>query len=390
MYVIYIATKLFKKFCMKLAYILSIHIYCNITEKEENKMTEKNWIVKAFDDGYGDEKFDSLGNPDFIPAAVSKSFKEKSSDSFSEESKLRYIAAEVDGERYLVGDYAMELDPNLKWTLGENKHKDKKFPILAKTVLGLMSPSMREDIDILMMNLPIHYDTPERRKILTDLLVGEHKIALSTDGKVFNKKVVTVKEVEIKKQPVGSIYDLLFNSNGDIEDASYAKGQHMIVDIGARTVNIMTVNRLEVVDDLTTQTNSGMFEAYKEVRKFLVNKNGGTIPDGKLPLIMRDKRLLNYDLTNLIDNVYTDHADTIFQLVDELLINSSNFINNVIFTGGGAEILESYLKPYFEGSKINPIFRDRYANVRGLRKYGLVMAKKRKPTISARIGSSIY
>lgn len=354
-------------------------------------MTE-NWNVKALDDGYGDFKFDSNGKPELIPAFAT-TFRKKSEDTMLSNSpqQMKYVASEVNGHRYVVGDYAMKLDPNIRWTGGENKHADHMFPILFKTVLGMMTSGIREVVDILVMNLPIKYDTEERRVALTNIAKGTHEVAISYDGVNFQRRIISVEEVVVKKQPFGSLCDLMLNGNGEVEDVGIAKGFNVIVDIGARTLNVLTVNALDVVPELTTQTSDGMYTSYLQVGNYLENTFGGLIPDGKLPLIIREKSLKGRDLTPLIDRVYENQANTIINTLDKLFINSWNFVDNVIFTGGGAEIL----KPYFNGrlQGVNTIYLDRYANVRGLRKYGLKLSKKKTKgtsTISARIGSTKY
>ena len=351
---------------------------------------KENWNVQALDDGYGDVKFDSLGKPELIPSFVT-TFRKKADDDFSSVNgkDLRYVACEVNGFKYVVGDYAVKLDPNIRWTGGEDKHSDSRFPILVKAALGLMCQSNQDTVDILMMNLPIKYDTAERREALSSIVKGTHEVAISSDGVNFNKKIITVDELVIKKQPFGSLCDIMMNNVGDIEDYRVAKAFNVIVDIGARTLNILTVNTLDTIPELTTQTSDGMFVPYLQVGNYLEDNFGGIIPDGKLPIIMKDKELRGRDLTPLIDQVYRNHANAILNTLDKLFINSWNFVENVIFTGGGAEVLKSYFHNRLKG--VNTVYLDRYANVRGLRKYGLRLAKKKRTgAVNAQIGSKKY
>ena len=339
------------------------------------KMNE-TFNVGALDDGYGDVKYDSKGTPALIPSFVT-SFKDKPKDDFSSNSSLNYLASEIEGKRYVVGDYAMKLDPNIRWVGGENKHADNRFPILLKSTLGLMSYGSHEVIDTLMMNLPIKYDTPERRTALTQLAEGTHEVGISTDGKHFIKKVITVESVDIKKQPFGSICDVILDPAGEITDKEIAKGFNVIVDVGARTLNILTVDALEEQAELSTQSNDGMFTAYGQVGSYLERELGVIIPDGKLPQIIRAGELKNRDISPLIEMAYENQANNILTILDKVLINSWAFVTSVIFTGGGAD--KQLLQPYFKKAmehRVNTIFLDRYSNVRGLRKYGIRQAKR--------------
>lgn len=335
---------------------------------------EETLNVKSIDDGYGDFKYDSLGTPALIPSFVT-SFKTKPEDTFSRKNNLKYLASEVKGKRYVIGDYAMKLDPSIKWTLSENKHDSPNFPVLLKTVLGTMSNSSHEVIDSLMMNLPIKYDTPDRRDNLTKIAQGTHEVSISTDGVNFIQKVITVKSVDIKKQPFGSLCDIILDDSGELKERKIAKGFNVIADIGARTLNLLTVEALEEQPELSIHTNDGMYVAFTQVGKYLESGLGGIIPDGKLPGIIEAGEMRGKDITPIIQHVYENHANNILTAIESLLMNSSVFVDNLIFTGGGSELLKPYLKSPIK--EVNTIFLDRFANVRGLRKYGLRQARKK-------------
>lgn len=352
-------------------------------------MSNSNLNVMALDDGYGDIKHDNGEFPSLFPSFITP-YKPKPKDVFSNSSSqdLQYIASEVDGIKYVVGDYAMKLDPDIRWVGGENKHKDSRFPILFKTALGLMSMSNMEVIDVLMLNLPIRYDTTERRRYLEQIARGVHEVGISFDGEQFLRKTIAVESVEIKKQPFGSLCEVILDDDGDIINTDLAKGFNVIVDIGSRTLNVMSLEALEEQPELTTQTNDGMYSAYSQIGSFLEDKLGVIIPDGKLPQIIRDKEIKNKDITPLIEKVYGNHANIIMSTLDKLLISSWGFITSIIFTGGGSEVLRPYLDSAFRD--VDTIFLDRYSNVKGLRKYGVRQARRKQGTtnVGIRMGNN--
>ncbi|ALO79613.1 ParM protein [Bacillus phage Hobo] len=346
--------------------------------------------VAALDDGFGDIKYDYNGSPLLIPSFVIP-YKPKPKDDFSTGSKLEYIACEVEGRRYVVGDYAIKMGTNVDWIGGENKHLDKRFPIMFKTALARMARGVQERVYTLMMNLPIKNDTAERRKALTDLVRNTHEISISYDGVEFMPKIITVEDVVIKKQPFGSLCDVMLNNDGEIIDHDVAKGFVVLVDVGARTLNILTVDGLEEQPELTTHTNNGMFQAYTAVSQYLESSHGIMVPDGKLPMIMKSKEIRNMDITDLVNQAYENHANTILNVLDKLLIDSYGFVTTVIFTGGGAELMKPYLEEKYKGTNIRTLFLDRYANARGLRKYGIRSAKKQqKKGINIHVGGNSY
>lgn len=338
--------------------------------------------MQAIDDGYGDVKYIYNNSGVLIPSFVTP-FKPRPEDSFSKGiDHSSYLACEINGIKYTVGDYASRLDPTIKWIGGENKHADSRFPILLKTTLGLMTPNSVEDIDLLVMNLPIRYDTPERRSLLKSIAVDSHNVAVSYNGRDFIEKEINVHNILIRKQPFGSLCDLILDDFGDIMDYDLAKGFNVIVDIGARTLNILTVEGLEEQPYLTTQTNDGMFEAYNQVSAYLENKLNVIIPEGKLPQIIRSRTMRNLDLSPLIEHSYQTLANTVISILERTLINSWGFVASIVFTGGGAELLKIYLEDGLKHRKTSLIFLDRFATVRGLNKFGQRHANKMKDGIA--------
>jgi len=324
--------------------------------------------VVAVDDGYGDIKVDNGGTsitPSFVTPFIPNPENEFSGE---EENLSQYIASEVNGGKFIVGDYAVKLDPSIHWSARENKHTDYTFPVLFKTVLGLASKEY-EEVDLLMMNLPIKYDTPGRRQILKDIVLGTHRVKVSMDGDNFQNRTIDVNDLMIKKQPFGSLCDLMLDNEGEVANLDVAKSFNVLVDIGSRTVNILTVDALEEQPHLTTQTNDGMYSAYYQIGKYLESELGIRIPDGKLSRLVKTKEIQGRDISSVIEKAYENHAVKIINLLETLLLDSWGFVENLVFTGGGAEALKPYLQGSIQGA--NTIFLDKYSNVKGLRKYGL-------------------
>ncbi|AIW03578.1 partition protein [Bacillus phage Moonbeam] len=342
--------------------------------KKEDTLT-----TYALDDGYGDTKFDSKGEPEHIPSFVT-SFRPKPKEDFGKDNKLKYVAIEIEGQRYVVGDYATKLDPDIRWNAADHKHNTDNFDVLLKTSLGLMCSGNKEVINMLMMNLPLNFDTPERRFDLIQRVVRTHDFRISTDGVHFFDKVVNIENLDIKKQPFGSLCDIILDHNGDMIDMEVAKGFNVLVDIGSRTLNILTVDALEEQESLSLQDNQGMFKSYIQIGRFLEQEFKATIPNGKLPSIIKNREIRGRDISPIVDRVFRDHADSIISTLHTILLDSWAFVDNIVFTGGGAEVLQPYLRDALD--KVNVKFLGRYSNVSGLRKYGV--RKSKKPARGAR------
>jgi len=327
--------------------------------------------VKAIDDGYGDTKFTDGKKEQLISSFVTP-FKPKPLNVFGQANgSSEYISAIIDGVRYTVGDYAAKLDPRITWIGGENKHNDTRFPVILKTSLGLMSKNPTEVIDTLVMGLPVKSDTPARQEQLRKLAKGSHEIELSLDGKNYVKRSILIENVVVKSQPFGSFCDVLLNDQGEVKRNDLINGFVLVVDIGARTLNILTIDKLEQQPELTTHTNDGMFTAYQSVANYLESEMNITIPDGKLQQLIQQKEIKRFDISNLIKQSYMMLANNIISILDKTFIDSWDYVTDIIFTGGGSTLLKPYLVERYEKA----IFLDRYATARGLQKYGIRMSK---------------
>lgn len=343
----------------------------------------KNFNIQAIDDGYGDWKGVSSTKiiripnayTDFRPLIVND-FKNQQvidGDIFSNHL-YNYISYHGKEGDFIIGEIALKQSMDMNWYGGEEKHNDIGFPIILKTFLGLLSEQESSVLDLLVMGLPCDRDTPERKELLENIVLNHHKMNIQlADGSIL-KKDIHVKNLIIKKQPFGSFCDLLLDDNGNICNSEIANGFVVVVDIGSRTLNIYTLNRMEEINDLITTTNNGMYTSYMRVGKFIKDKIGFNIPTGKLPLIVKEARIQEYNLKEVVDKSHRLLANEIKTVLDTMLVNSYGYISHIVFTGGGSEVLKEYLSELF--FKYNVIFLDRYATARGLRKYGLFKAKK--------------
>lgn len=329
-------------------------------------MSFKVWSI---DDGYADTKYATENIVTLTPSFCTN-WRPLQNNEFDKQSDSKnYLSVEFQGNKYLVGQSAVDYDSNISWVGGENKHKDKLFPILFNTCLGLMSEEEFTTVDTLVMGLPVNCDTKERREFLQYLVKGDHEIKLSFNDEKYQHRQITIRNLIIRKQPFGSLCDVILNDEGGLVEKEVARQFNVVADIGARTFNIYTSDALETVPDLTTHTNNGMYTAYQLVGQFIEQKLNILIPDGKLPTIVRNQKIKNIDLSPVINRSYEYLANEIKRVLDKLLINSWAFVDRIIFTGGGAEVLKPYLSQMFLDKNI--LFLDRYSTVRGLRKYGL-------------------
>lgn len=339
--------------------------------------------VFAFDDGYGENKFTN-GEQSFIIPNLQTKFRPRPTNDFETviPQPTDFIVAEINGEKYVVGQGAEEIDSNIEWIGGNNKHLDLGFPIILKTCLGMLAKEEKTIVDKLVMGLPVkEFRKQERISQLEQSILGkEHFVKLEyANGVKVNRKVI-VKDLNIKMQPFGSLCDIVLDKNGEIIDYETARGYNVIVDIGARTLNLLTVNELKEVPDLSTNTNHGMFYAYDMINEYLQHNHKQTIPTGQLPTVVKKGRVGNDDITEQVRMSYEILANQIKSIVETMLVNHWSLVNKVIFTGGGATILKKHLTRLFTDKQT--VFLSQESNARGLHKHGMRMALKEAKTVT--------
>lgn len=340
--------------------------------------------VWSFDDGYGDNKLFNGSYDILIPSNVTQWIKPMRKEDINDGGKidpLGHLGIEIDGleGKFLVGGGAVSQETSLNWTGGSNKHKDVNFPILAKACLGSLAGTRNNVVvEPIVMGLPVKEEESEsRRELLEELILGSHKMTLHyADGRESRKEVL-VKELVTKKQPFGSFCDLILDGRGEIADKELAGSFTVIVDIGTRTLNIYTLDALNPITELSDTFNQGVQTSYNAVNDFIEDRLGFKVPTGKIGSTVKKGEIRNIDLTNVIDRSRQFLANEVFKIVDTMLVDSWVYVDNLIITGGGAEILGSYLKDMFP---VKPIFGGRYSTARGFWKYGIRHIVKVKKT----------
>jgi plasmid segregation protein ParM len=339
--------------------------------------------VFAFDDGYGENKITN-GEQSFIIPNLQTHYRPRPTNDFEsiQPQPNDFIVAEINGEKYVVGKGAEEIDSNIEWIGGANKHVDLGFPIILKTCLGMLAKEENVIVDRLVMGLPVkEYRKQERINQLQNLILNkEHFVKLEYANGVKATRKVIIKDLDVKMQPFGSICDLILDKNGEIIDHQTALDYNVVVDIGARTLNILTMREMKEVPDLSTHSNHGMFFAYDMINEYLQHNGKPTIPTGQLPTVVRNGRVGNEDITKQVSMSYGLLANQIHSIIETMLVNHWSLINKIIFTGGGAVVLKKHLTRLFADKQ--SIFLSQENNARGLHKHGVRMAKKQAKLVS--------
>ncbi|MCY6484808.1 ParM/StbA family protein [Clostridium aestuarii] len=343
----------------------------------------KNGIVDSFsvqviDDGYADTKSKAEDSPMFItPSYVTTwrpSYNKDNDLTEPPKSNLSRIEVEVNSSKYLVGECAVKQDRNIQWNGASDKHNDRSFDVLLKTHLSLMAKKPMSRVK-LVMGLPVRASLDkERVEKMKAKVVRQHDIALRLCGqKEFENKIIRVEDIIIKAQPHGTLCNLILDNNGNLTNKDIARKVNAISDIGGKTHNLYLVDALEPLADFCDTKNSGMYTAYMWIKDYIEQVLHLNVADGQIQYIVASGQIKGYDLTPVIQKAYKSLARKIILEIETVWENAMPFIDNIIFTGGGAAVLKPYLEEEFK----NAVYLGQTQNPLGLFKQGVRKWKKK-------------
>lgn len=340
-----------------------------------------SFSVQVIDDGYADTKSKSEGSEMFITPSYATAWR----PSYNKDNDLREtpkdplsrIEVEVSGSRFLVGEAAVRQDRNMQWNGASDKHNDTSFDILLKTHLSLMAMNKKRPITRvkLVMGLPVKSSLDKDRiEKMKAKVITQHNVAMRLYGqKEFENKIIKVEELIVKAQPHGTLCDLILDNDGKISNKDLARKVNAISDIGGKTHNLYLVDALEPLADFCDTKNSGMYIAYMWVKDYIEQELHLTVSDGQIQYIVASGQIKGYDLTPVIQKAYRSLARKIILEIHTVWENAFPFIDNIIFTGGGAAVLKPYLEEEFK----NSMYLTRNQNPSGLFKQGVRKWKRK-------------
>lgn len=350
-----------------------------------------NETVWAIDDGFGDDKNFDGETTMLVPNYIKPIGRTYSDEDALEINPDERIIAEVHNiakgttEKFIVGLGALEREKGSDWNGSlEFKHMDVDFKPFLSTNLCLMAEGYPDevDVDMLVMGLPVdEHEKDERKKYLRDLVIGEHKVTITKGNNDPFTRSVMVKDVLIYKQPMGTIYNYVFNEDGKFKQDSIADDFNVISDIGARTHNIYACKEMRKEDDYLGSSESGIYSAYEFIRDQLAEQ-GITVSVSQLVARLKTKKINDFDFSDLLDKALHRLASTIIKELASKVQQSRDTINRIIFTGGGSEVLKKYLLPMAKQvfKKQEIVWGDRYTTVKGYRSAGVRALANKKPS----------
>lgn len=275
---------------------------------------------------------------------------------------IENLSVTIEGKKYFVGDLAIRQSEILSRSLGENHAQEKNTKILLLTTLALFVQGDSEEFNV-VTGLPPSYYLAFKDE-LAAMVQGNHNVIINTDG-TDRKKTIVVDKVKIIPQPVGTLFQKLFNQQGVLEDKEMARSKIGIIDVGFRTTDFAVADKLEYIDKLSYSTATGMSNAYALVAEHLRNQFRIYKENFELDEIIQEAKIKIagkvHDLTQVKKEAFEQVAAKI--LTEMNSIWDRRELDLILVSGGGGQALADYLLPELETAVL--IESSQTANVHG-------------------------
>lgn len=201
-----------------------------------------------------------------------------------------------------------------------------------------LTPATVADVN-LVTGLPVaFYDDKDK---VTARLLGEHRA--QREGR--KAQVLRVQRARVIPQPFGSLLAAVLDDRGGIVDAALARAAVGVIDVGGKTCNLLSVNRLSEIGRETASVNVGGWDLVRAARQWLSQNYPGLddLRDHQLAAAIQAGELRYYGAP--VDNFPAMIADLAADLAGQVIAEASHLWNGgamldaVLVTGGGALLL---------------------------------------------------
>ncbi len=293
---------------------------------------------------------------------------------------------------WFVGELALQHSGRmLSRPEGREWVKTAAYEMYWQAALSEMSAACRPVELKVVTGLPIDY-YGEQRVLLDNLLAKEHQFLRGGRG----RQTFRIAEVQILPELMGSLFCCTIDAKGQEYDNLASQGRVGIVDAGGHNVNFMGVDAMVPKRDESRTTDAGCWQAVNLVREAVDGKYPGlNLHDHEVVQAMITRRVKwrrqRYDIGRIVDDAVVPLAESIAGVISQLWNGASRF-DMVLLTGGGALLIEPYVRALFKegypadfvqvfGSTevgLLPELKDLigdvdpvYGNVEGMYRYGL-------------------
>jgi plasmid segregation protein ParM len=203
----------------------------------------------------------------------------------------------------------------------------------------------------IVLGLPIS-EAQRWQGILTERLIGYHKIGLASGHRPWVQKNVHIRKIHVVPHPLGTFINLIMDHEGRHRNAEVQHQKVALVDIGFRTTDIMVMEAGRFCNRGSATLGIGMADGLQAIARKL-HREKVVIPDvahfyravGLGHMRIGDQA---YNLNSLRDQIYQQLAATLADRINDRLREHWD-LERLLLTGGGAVDLADRLAALLHG-----------------------------------------
>ncbi len=286
----------------------------------------------------------------------------------------------LNDKTYFLGSFAESQSNIPEYTLDQEKLIESFIRILAVAAAGICMEGSGP-INV-VTGLPVGYLKRDTKK-LKEMIRGNHKITYHNPNGEDETRQVQIDKVHVIPQPIGSIFNLIFDESGNLTNKALANSKLGVVDIGFKTTDFSIFDHLQYIERGSSTMDTGISKCFSVIANKLRQESNINVELYRIFQFVESGMIKikgkEYNISNLKKRVYTHSAAAIASDLNRLWENDWD-IDSILLSGGGSVPLAEHLVPNIEGNVI-PISRDidaRFNNVQGYCKFGHYKWGKKK------------
>jgi len=278
----------------------------------------------------------------------------------------------VSPDHVQVGEGAIEQSRFIRPREDRSWIESSEWYSLFLAALTELTSAKRAELRI-VTGLPVAFYSD--RAVVRDRLLGEHRA--QREGR--HAQAFQIAGCRVIPQPFGTLLAATLDDRGRVVDQALATGSVGVVDVGGKTTNLLSVNRLSEISRETASVGVGAWDAVRAVLSWLAEHYPGLEdlrPHQVVDAVI--SRQVKYygeqvSLTAVVEDVLEPMADQVLAEATRLW-NGGATLDAILVSGGGALLLGPYISRHFRHARVvdEPVF----ANALGFWRYALWVAAR--------------
>lgn len=293
-------------------------------------------------------------------------------DQFSPPSNLiDDLIINIGAATYYVGNKALETDNSRLCTQTDKTNSDNdKMAFLA--TLGIHSMANKCNDFVVVTGLPVEDLKKDGLKgQIIQNLKGTHEFKFTRKSIPMK---VNVHDVLVIPQSAGAYFDYILDDNGNpIEERiSAIRGHIIIIDVGYKTTDIITMVNGKFESKMSCTIEKGMRDIHKELARLISREYGRKFNLSEMDSICRNRSFRDKGLTHSISNLILKAEKPIAEsIINEAnaLLGDTRKADKVIGCGGTMNIISPYFEPFYKGY-FRTLPNSEFGNASGYYKFG--------------------